>query len=142
ENEHRTPKEILTSAMRSPLVESALPMIVTTESFRDSDPAKLQVVIRAEVGRSYSSSTPVTVAYIFEDSKGKAVVNQLGDGKLSPRGGIPGSPLTFTANASVAPGDYTLKLAIVEGTHVGSIEHVLHTGTVAEAKATPPNTAG
>ena len=39
--------------------------------------------------------------------------------------GVP-SPLQFTAGASLAPGDYTLKLAVAEGDRVGSVEHVIH----------------
>src|SRR5476651_1586324 len=39
--------------------------------------------------------------------------------------GIP-SPLQFTAGASLAPGDYTMKLAAAEGDRVGSVEHVIH----------------
>jgi hypothetical protein len=39
--------------------------------------------------------------------------------------GVP-SPLQYTAGASLAPGDYTLKLAVAEGDRVGTIEHPLH----------------
>ncbi len=36
------------------------------------------------------------------------------------------SALQYSAGASVAPGDYTLKLAVVEGERVGTVEHTIH----------------
>jgi Tfp pilus assembly protein PilF len=39
--------------------------------------------------------------------------------------GVP-SALQYTAGASVAPGDYTMKLAVVEGERVGTVEHTIH----------------
>jgi Flp pilus assembly protein TadD len=36
------------------------------------------------------------------------------------------SPLQFTGGASLAPGDYTLKFAVMEGDRVGTVEHTIH----------------
>ena len=39
--------------------------------------------------------------------------------------GVP-SALQYTAGASLPRGDYTVKLAVVEGERVGTVEHVIH----------------
>src|SRR5262249_52313254 len=39
--------------------------------------------------------------------------------------GVPSS-LQFSAGASLLPGDYTLKLAAVEGDRIGTVEHTIH----------------
>ena len=39
--------------------------------------------------------------------------------------GVP-SPLQYTSGASLPPGEYTLKLAVVEGDRVGTVEHMIH----------------
>ena len=48
------------------------------------------------------------------------------DQRLAPvLNGVP-SALQFTAGASVAPGDYTLKFAAAEGDKAGTVEHTIH----------------
>ena len=44
--------------------------------------------------------------------------------------GVP-SPLQYTAGASLPPGDYTLKFAVVEGDRVGTVEHTIHAALAA-----------
>ena len=43
--------------------------------------------------------------------------------------GVP-SALQYNVGASIPPGDYTLKLAVVEGDRVGTIEHEIHAALV------------
>src|SRR5205807_1700640 len=67
-----------------------------------------------------------SAAYMIGDQNGKLVDNRAFDMRLLPiMSGVP-SALQYSAGASLPPGDYTLKLAVVEGGRVGSIEHTIH----------------
>ena len=62
------------------------------------------------------------------------VDNKGSDMRLLPvMPGVP-SPLQYTAGASLPPGDYTLKLAVVEGERIGTVEHLIHAGLPAVAR--------
>src|SRR5262249_19872942 len=123
------PLTAVNDALRSPLLVSALPLSIATFSIRDPDPSKIQVWIHADVGRDYTQPTEIALGYLIADAKGTVVVNQSGAARLAPAGGTR-SPLAFTTGATLAPGDYTLKLAINEGGRVGSIEHAVHASLV------------
>src|SRR4029077_4166304 len=82
----------------------------------------------------YPGSKVVSIGYVITDRNGRMVDNKSADMRLLPvLNGVP-SALQYTSGASLAPGDYTLKLAVVEGERVGSVEHTVH--------ATLPDAAG
>jgi VWFA-related protein len=117
------PRQAVVDALRAPLMVSALPLRVATFSLRDPDPARIQLLIHAEVGEDYASGRAVQLGYVIVDPDGRVVENQTGGARLPPvMDGVP-SPLQFKAGASLPAGDYTLKLAVAEGDRVGSIEH-------------------
>src|SRR6185312_17380123 len=67
----------------------------------------------------------VSIAYMITDRDGRMVDTKSADMRLLPiMTGVP-SPLQYTAGASLPPGEYTLKLAAVEGERVGTVEHVI-----------------
>ena len=95
---------------------------------------KVQLLIHADIGTDYPASKVVSVGYVITDRNGRMAGNNSADMRLLPvMNGVP-SALQYTAGASLAPGDYTLKLAVVEGERVGSVEHTVH--------ATLPDAAG
>ena len=118
-----------TAALRSnPLLVSALPLRVATYSLQDPDGKKVQLVIHADVGRDYSTSRVVSLAYVITDKDSRIVDNKSADMRLLPvLSGVP-SALQYTVGASLAPGDYTLKLAVAEGDRVGTVEHTFRAG--------------
>jgi len=122
----RTPRAAAVAALRSPLLTTALPVRVASFALQGPEKDKVQLLIHADVGTDYPASKVVSVGYVITDRDGKVVDNKSADMRLLPvLNGVP-SPLQFTAGASLAPGDYTLKLAAAEGDRVGSVEHVIH----------------
>ena len=123
---NRTDIEEVNAALSTPLMQSGLPMRVATFAMRDQNGARIQVLIHADVGSNYTSAKPVTVGYAVIDAKGSIVTQQTGTGRLPPAVSGAPSPLSFSGSVSVDPGDYTFKLAIMEGDRVGSVEHQFH----------------
>ena len=122
----RTPHQAVASALASPLLMSALPLRVASFALQGPERGRVQILIHADVGSDYSSSKVASVAYMIGDQNGKLVDNRAFDMRLLPiMSGVP-SALQYSAGASLPPGDYTLKLAVVEGGRVGSIEHTIH----------------
>ena len=65
----------------------------------------------------------MSLGYAILDQNGQEVDARRLDSRLPPvMNGVP-SALQFVAGASLAPGDYTLKLAAADGERVGSVEH-------------------
>jgi VWFA-related protein len=122
----RSAHEIVTAALTSPLPASSLPIRAIAFSFRGLEPAKLRLLIHAEIGAGYTSPQRLPVAYYVFDRNGKTVDGQLTDIRLAPvAAGVPSS-LIFTGGASVDPGDYTLKIVVADGERVGSVEVPVH----------------
>ena len=124
----RSPHEQVAQAVTLPLILSGLPLRVATFSLRGPDPSKVQLLIHADVGEDYTSSREVALGYVISDSEGRIVESQAADARLLPvMNGVP-SPLQFTGGASLDPGDYTLKLAVVQDDRIGTIEHPVRAG--------------
>jgi VWFA-related protein len=124
DNEPKTARELVMSSLTSPLTMSALPLKVATFALQgQGTDGNVQLLIHADVGVNYSTARPVSIGYIFADKTGRIVESQTANARLRPMmEGVP-SPLQFTGGASVPPGDYTLKLVVVDGDLVGSLEH-------------------
>lgn len=122
----RTPQQIVTAALSSPLPASSLPIRAIAFSFRGLEPAKVRLLIHAEIGSTYTSPQRLPVAYYVFDRNGKAVDGQMTDVRLSPAAnGVP-SAVIFSGGASVDPGDYTVKVVVADGERVGSVEIPVH----------------
>jgi VWFA-related protein len=126
----RNPREAAMAALASPLLVSALPVQVATFSLKGPDPTKIQLLIHAAIGTDYSASKVVSFGYVISDREGRIIESLGGDARLPPvMNGVP-SALQYNVGASIPPGDYTLKLAVVEGDRVGTIEHEIHAALV------------
>ena len=122
----RSPHQAVAAALISPLLSSALPLRVASFALQGPERDRVQLLIHADVGSDYTASKVASVAYVITDATGHMVENRAFDMRLLPVvAGVP-SPLQYTAGASLPPGDYALKLAVVEGDRVGSIEHPIH----------------
>jgi VWFA-related protein len=126
EHVSRSPHEAVASALASPLLVSALPLRVASFALQGPEHDRVQLLIHADVGADYPTSKVTSIAYVIADANGRIVDNRAFDARLLPV--VPGvpSPLQYTAGASLPPGEYTLKLAVVEGDRAGSIEHPIH----------------
>jgi VWFA-related protein len=122
----RSPRQAVAAALGSPLLASALPLRVASFALQGPERDKVQLLIHADVGTDYPASKVVSLGYIITDQNGRMVDSKSADMRLLPvMSGVPSS-LQYTAGASVPPGDYTLKLAAVEGERVGTVEHTIH----------------
>jgi VWFA-related protein len=123
-------RQAVTAALASPLLSSALPLRLATFSLQGPEPTKIQVLIHADVGTEYTASKRMSVGYTIADKEGRLVDSHGSDVRLAPMvTGVPSS-LEYVAGASLAPGDYTLRLAVADGDRTGSIEHPIHAGLV------------
>lgn len=122
----RTRHQAAAVALNSPLIMSALPVRVASFALQGPERDRVQVLIHADIGTDYAASKVTTIAYTIIDANGLVVENKAFDARLLPvMNGVP-SPLQYKTGASLRPGDYTLKLAVVEGERVGTVEHAIH----------------
>jgi VWFA-related protein len=121
----RSPRQAVAAALGSPLLASALPLRVASFALQGPERDKVQLLIHADVGTDYPGSKVVSLGYMISDKNGRLVDSKAVDMRLLPvMSGVP-SPLQFTSGASLPPGEYTLKLAAVEGDRVGTVEHTI-----------------
>lgn len=121
----RTPRAAVIDGLRMPLLMPALPVRVASFALKGPEQGKVQLLIHADIGTDYAASKPVTIGYSLFDKDGTLIDSQASDTRLSPvMNGVP-SPLQFNMGASMAPGEYTMKLAVAEGDKVGSVEHII-----------------
>ncbi len=118
------------TALTTPVTMSDLPLRVISFNFQGPDPSKVQLLIHADVGQSYSAPQSVAVAYMISDGDGRIVEGQSATEKLPPASTAVPSPLVFSAGTALAPGEYMLKLAAAEGNRVGSVEHPIHVSLI------------
>jgi len=122
----RSPRQAVAAALVSPLLVSALPLRVASFALQGPERDRVQILIHADVGADYPASKVVSIGYVITDQNGRLVDSKSTAMRLLPvMNGVP-SALQFTAGASVQPGDYTLKLAAVEGDRIGTVEHTIH----------------
>jgi VWFA-related protein len=126
----RSPSQAAMIALSSPLTIAGLPLRVATFSLQGPERSKVQLRIHASIGNDYVSPKVVSVAYVITDRDGR-IMETLGDEmRLFPLvNGVP-SGLEFSGGASLPPGDYTLKVAVVEGDRIGTIEHPIRASLV------------
>ncbi len=118
----RSPQQIVTAALSSPLPASGLPIRAAAFSFRGLEPSKIRLLIHAEIGTGYTAPQRLPIAYYVFDKNGKSIDGQVTDARLAPEAnGVPSS-LVFTGGASVDPGDYVVKIAVADGDRLGSID--------------------
>jgi VWFA-related protein len=118
----RSPQQIVTAAISSPLPASGLPIRAAAYAFRGLEPSKVRLLIHAEIGTGYTAPQRLPLAYYVVDKDGKSVDGQLTDVRLAPAAnGVP-SALIFTGGASVDPGEYLVKIAVADGDRVGSVD--------------------
>ena len=122
----RTRHQAVAAALASPLIVSTLPVRVASFALQGPERDKIQILIHADIGSDYAASKVTTLAYSIIDEAGRVIENKAFDARLLPvMNGVP-SPLQYKTGASLVPGEYRLKLAVVEGDRVGTVEHPIH----------------
>ena len=114
-----TPKELLAAALRSPLLDSGLPVRLTAYTLTDAAAGKVRVLMAARVG---GSTRPLSVGFALADAAGKVAASRAYEGIA----GGEGEWVEFTAEAVVDPATYNLRLAAVDAVgRRGSVEHTV-----------------
>ena len=125
-NRPKTARDAVNASITAPLLMSALPLRVVTFALKGPEQSKVQLLIRAEVGTDYVDPKPAVLGYVIMDAAGTSVEQRTFAAVLTPAmNGVPGA-LQYTGGASLAPGEYTIKMAVAEGNRVGSVEHAVH----------------
>ena len=124
----RTPRQVVASALQAPFVSSGLPVRGVAVAFRDADPSKVQLLVHAEVGEGYSEARNLAIGFTVMDREGKVVGGQLGVTTVAPAVEGLASSLPYSAGTNLTPGEYTVKIAAVDGDRVGSVTWTVHAG--------------
>jgi VWFA-related protein len=117
----RPAREELAELVRSPRVATDLPLHVATYALRDPHaPQKIRLLVSALVGDESGAGTSVGFAVVRADGR---VVGQSSQEIPKPKDPVAGAA-PYLAAVSVDPGEYTLRLAAVDGRgRAGSVQH-------------------
>ena len=108
------------AALRAPLPARGLKMRAASYVLSDADQSKVRIVVSAELGEGFAGPSRVGLGYDLVDMQGKIVSGHAGPTTLQP--GADGR-LRYRQEFSVAPGDYTFKLAATDAAgHLGSLD--------------------
>lgn len=122
-----TPMQQLGEALKSPLPVRGLPMRVVSYRTVETGTAKIRVVISAEVGEPASTPAAWPVGVIILDKNDTVVVNRGGVQTIAPAGKGGDTPRLVLTSVPLDPGEYTLRLAVVDDTgRSGSVHHSIN----------------
>jgi VWFA-related protein len=114
----------LESALRTPAALSALPIKVSTYSFRDVQSNQARVVVSADVGFEQGSTTEAAIVFEARTGSGRLVSS----GTSRATSVEPGRPgiVRYVGALTLPAGSYTLRLAAVDQDgRLGNIDHPL-----------------
>ena len=110
------PADRLVEALSSPFAVADLPLRLTNFSLQEpADPAKVRVIVSAEVGQAGSPAADYTVGYVLFGPDGRTVSSGSHKQRLEPVDGQPDAPLEYQFVTVVDPGVYTLRFGVVDG---------------------------
>ena len=116
----------LLRTLRAPFAATDLPLRLATYAYQDPQSSKVRVLMATEIDQPTKDSTEVTIGYSLVDNAGKVAVSGIQRPTLTPVDGARGPLLEYTGSFTVDPGNYTLKLAAIDGQgRRGSLEHML-----------------
>ena len=132
----RVPRQVVASALNTPLPLSALPLKAAAFSLLGPERDRIQLLIHTDIGKGYTEAHRVALSYYIADAEGRIVDSRAVEAPLPPvMKGVP-SPLQYVTGASLPPGDYTFKLAAADGDQIGSVEHHFRAGLAEHASLT------
>ena len=122
-----TPMQQLGEVLNSPLPVRTLPIRVVSYNAIDSGTSKVRMVISAEVGEPAASAAEWPVGVVILDKNDKVVFNRGGMSTLEPASKGAESPRLVLTSVALDPGEYTLRLGVVDDTgRGGSVHHSLN----------------
>jgi len=117
------PAEHLMSLLAAPLPNGALPIRVATYVSTSSEEGQVRLTIAAEVGEPATSGQRLPVALLLLDKDDRVVARGDFTPDAQPVSPDEASPRLVLTSMLVEPGDYTLRLAALDGARGGSVYH-------------------
>jgi VWFA-related protein len=111
----------------APLPAAGLPMRVATYSVTHGEPARVRVILSAEIGEAATEAAEWPVGILVIDRDDRVVVNSVAPFTLEPATSRTASPRLFVTSMVLEPGEYTLRLAAVGSSGAaGSVHHTIN----------------
>jgi VWFA-related protein len=110
----KAPEAALRETLASPFAVSGLPLRATTFAHLDPGSDKVQLVVAAQVGEAGARPGMFTVGFIVVDDQNKVAASFQEKMTLSPGAGSPNEALRFVGGVVVDPGNYSLRLAVID----------------------------
>jgi VWFA-related protein len=126
----------IAAVLRTSALATDVPLKATTYALGQTASNKLRVLVCSELDRTSAAPENATVGFAVVAADGTVAASGYRETKLEPlRPGEP-TPLTATTVVELEPGDYRLKLAVIDGEgRRGSVEHAF-TASLARAEDT------
>ncbi|HEX7086619.1 MAG TPA: VWA domain-containing protein [Vicinamibacterales bacterium] len=118
-----TPEQRLAALIRQPVPAVELPVKVATYCMRAPGSRDVRLVIATEFGRG-DEPQPAAMGFVLLDGRDKVVASSFQQYRAAPVGAGRPAPLHISTTAQVAPGEYRLRVAVLDGDgRAGSVEH-------------------
>jgi len=130
----RAPEEVVKDLLSSPLPDRGLPIRIATYNTVDSNDPRVRVIIAAEVGDAASEPVEWQTGILVLDRDDKVAAGNVARMILSPATPRTASPGLLQTTVLLAPGEYTLKLAVASADgRTGSVHHTIRAGLLRTA---------
>lgn len=110
----RSADDSLREALVSPFAISGLPLRVTTYAQQDPASSKVQLMVAADVDQPGAAAADYTVGYLVVDDQNRVVHSWADTQRLTAAANSPQAPLSFLSGVMLDPGNYSLRLAVVD----------------------------
>ncbi len=117
------PEQRLALLIRQPVAAVELPIKVATYNMRAPGSRDVRLVIATEFGRGNSPRT-AAMGFVIFDHDDKVIASAFEQYRATPTGTAGPAPLHISTTAQVPPGEYRLRLAVLDSDgRAGSVEH-------------------
>lgn len=121
------PEEEIRALLTAPLPTRGVPMRIASYATANATDETLRVIIAAEIGEPATEAAEWPVGLLVLDENNRVVVSNFGPVALAPASALSASPRLLLTSLSLEPGDYTLRLAVVDDEgRTGSVHHSIH----------------
>jgi hypothetical protein len=125
----RAPEAVVKDLLSFPLPDRGLPMRVATYNTTDSADPRIRVIVTAEIGEPVSEAAEWPIGILVLDKDDKAAAGNISRMILAPATPRAASPALLQTTVLLEPGDYTLRLATMDGRgRTGSVHHTIRAG--------------
>jgi len=125
----RAPESVVKDLLSSPLPDRGIPMRVATFNMAEPDSDRVRVIIAAEVGEPAREPAEWQTGILVTDRNDKTTAGAVTRMILSPATPRHASPRLLQTTVLLDPGEYTLRLAVVDADgRTGSVHHTIRAG--------------